>query len=168
MPRPPTIAQRLDAIGLQPILDRIECGESQSEIAREFKVDVSELNRFLHRDAHSSARARLAMLSSAESWIDRGHNYLLDAPADNAEIQRARALEQHCARRAAIRNPAYRDKVDMAHSVAPGSALGMSDDELLLIARRVPMVERVEEVKPAAGANADAAGANDAGANDAG
>jgi hypothetical protein len=50
------------------------------------------------------------MSESAESWLDRGLQALTAAASDNVEIQRARAIEQHCARRAAIRNPQYRDR----------------------------------------------------------
>lgn len=99
------------------VLARIASGESQAEIALSLGIAVSTLNERLHRNAERSARTREAMELSAESWLDRGLQTLKDAKSDSAEIARARAIEQHCARRAAIRNPRqYGDKLDLTHS----------------------------------------------------
>lgn len=112
-----TAAERLDEIGIDEIAGRIRAGESQREISTALSMSVDRLSCWLHATPERSARARAAMAASAESWIDRGHAYLLDAPSDAVEIARARALEQHCARRAAIRNPhGYGDKLGVQHS----------------------------------------------------
>lgn len=102
----------LDTIGIDKIAAQIEAGLSQRNLAKEYAVDVAELNRWLHATPQRSARARAAMHESAEGWLDRGLAAIEDAPGDVAEIARARAIAQECARRAAVRNPAYRDKVD--------------------------------------------------------
>jgi hypothetical protein len=47
----------------------------------------------------------------------------------------ARAYAQECARRAAIRNPQYRDKVDVSVQRKAGDYSGMSDDELIALAK---------------------------------
>jgi transcriptional regulator with XRE-family HTH domain len=112
-----TDAERLDAIGIEGIAQRIESGQTQRQIAADLDMPVSTLNAWLRKDEHS-ARARAAMQQSAEAWLDRGMSALEEAPPDQAEIARARALEQHCARRAAIRNPAYRDGANVDHTVA--------------------------------------------------
>lgn len=101
---------------LDSILARITEGESQAEIARSLGVGATTLHDWLSANDSIAERSARARLSSAESWLDRGHAYLVEAERDPAEIARARALEQHCARRASIRNPAYRDKQDIAHS----------------------------------------------------
>ena len=96
------------------ILTRIEEGETFREIAAVYGVNVSSISRLLDKEenAQQSARARSI---SAESWLDRGFHELLDAKSSE-EIARARYIAQECARRAALRNPAYREKQDHNHS----------------------------------------------------
>jgi len=134
----------LNTLGFESVLEQIEAGRAQTEIAKDLRIHVSGLNRWLHADPHRSARVQIAMRDSAEAWVDRGMQYLLDAPSDNAEIQRARALEQTCARRAAIRNPRYRDNVSVEHT---------GQVEVRSITRRIidtalPMVEQVQQQLP--------------------
>ena len=134
---PATAQHACTTLGIDHILDLIYAGQSQTEIARNLNISVASLNGYIHSRPEWSARAKQIYQESAESWIDRGHAYLVEAASDNAEIQRARALEQHCARRAAIRNPRYRDNVSVEHT---------GQVELRSITRRiidtaVPMVE---------------------------
>jgi transcriptional regulator with XRE-family HTH domain len=145
---PRAVAQhKLQAVGIEEITSRIEAGESQRSIAQDIGCDVATLNRWLHADPQRSARAKQAMSESAEAWLDNGLRYLLEAPADMAEIGRAKALAQECARRAAVRNPAYRDKVDhtyagqITHSVEQMSRAQLEQ----IAAQGLPMVERVDD-----------------------
>jgi transcriptional regulator with XRE-family HTH domain len=102
----------IEAKGEDWIFGEMGTGRSQTEIAQNIGVSVALLNYWLHANPERSARAKEAMERSAESWLDRGLETLLQALSDNAEIARARAIEQHCARRAAIRNPRrYGDKL---------------------------------------------------------
>ena len=104
----------IEAQGEEAILAKINGGLAQSEVAAEIGVSVGSLNGWLHENPERSARVRVAMASSAETWLDRGYAALRDAPGENAEIARARAIEQHCARRAAIRDPKrYGDKLSI-------------------------------------------------------
>jgi hypothetical protein len=68
-----------------------------------------------------------ALLNSAESWLDRGFEAIVKADASDgrysAEIQKARAIAQECARRAAIRNPRYSDRQTVQHTDADGNNL---------------------------------------------
>lgn len=97
------------------LLQRIAGGESQAEIAAALGIGAATLNRWLHSTPERSARARSAMAMSAETWLDRGLDALATAPPDAVEIARARAIEQHCARRAAIRDPArYGNRTTLA------------------------------------------------------
>lgn len=104
----------VDILDEQTVIALIAEGATQRELAEKFGVRLSALNGWLHATEERSARAREAMMVSAEAWLDRGMQALMDAPPDNAEIARARAIEQHCARRAAIRNPRrYGDKIQV-------------------------------------------------------
>jgi len=107
----------LDQLGIEDICDRIESGESQHQIARNLTIQVSELNRWLHSDPQRSARVKQAMAESSESWLDRGTDALERAMAGEVDATAARAYAQECARRAAIRNPQYRDKPDLQVNV---------------------------------------------------
>jgi transcriptional regulator with XRE-family HTH domain len=128
--------KRIEDYGLDRILERIESGQSQSEIAKNLEVSIGLLNGWLHATPERSARAQIVMQASAESWLDRGLQALTDAASDNAEIQRARAIEQHCARRAAVRNPLYRDKVDLSLSRKPGDFTELTTAELTELVRQ--------------------------------
>ena len=107
-------SELLEQAGFESIVERIESGESQREVARSFGVSSSKLHYWLRSTVERSARIDEAMKLSAEGWLDRGLDAIIAADPDPAEIARARAIEQHCARRAAIRNPAgYGDKIDV-------------------------------------------------------
>ena len=112
-----TYRDKLNSTGIELICQWIEAGKTQREIARDLGIDVSDLNRWLKEpdnDQHS-ARARQ---NSAESWLDRGLE-AIEAALDKEsgkDAGAARAYEQACARRAAQRNPTYREsqKVEVA------------------------------------------------------
>lgn len=105
---------KLDAIGIEAICERIKAGETQNEIAKSIGVSTGSLSMWMDNDQNleQSARARAA---SAEAWLDRGLECIASALAKDGGIDAsaAKAYAQECARRAAIRNPKYRDKVDV-------------------------------------------------------
>lgn len=106
---------KLNTVGIDVICERIEAGETQREIARDLAISVGVLNTWLGSTedyAEQSARARSL---SAEAWLDRGLECVGSAlnKHGNVDASAARAYAQECARRAAVRNPAYRDKVEV-------------------------------------------------------
>jgi len=109
-----TAAEILDAIGIDAICERIESGESQSEISQSLGFDKSHLTRWINRDPQRSARAQAAREASAEAWIDRGIARLDQAcdKLSGIDPTAARAYAQECARRAAQRNPKYRETTE--------------------------------------------------------
>lgn len=125
--------EKLEAAGEAEIIQRIADGATQDDIAQSVGVGAGTLNGWLHATPERSARAKDAMSISAEAWLDRGLNALRDAAPDNAEIARARAIEQHCARRAAIRNPRYGDKQQVEH-VGPGGGAIKTESTLTISA----------------------------------
>jgi hypothetical protein len=105
-----TARRRIDALGLQQILDRIRAGETNRDIAKKLNIRPATLCRYLNEDAHAQQYDR-AKADSAEALLDCGMEALEQARGGDAtEVQRARAVAQEYARRAAIRNLRYSDK----------------------------------------------------------
>jgi hypothetical protein len=119
-------------------IERIYEGDSQASIAKQLGVSAGHLSESLdaayptltHPAAGSirerSARARAA---SAEAWLDKGLQEVYDAIYDPSykgsgrDSGAARAYAQECARRAAIRNPAYREKTGVEITGAKGGPI---------------------------------------------
>lgn len=121
------------------IIARILSGETYREIAGVYGVAVSMLHTWIAGDEERCARARDALERSAEAWLDRGLMTIGSALRRDSDIDpsAARAYAQECARRAAVRNHRYRDRV--AHggdTDAPPirHAHQLSRDELMQIA----------------------------------
>lgn len=153
-----TTIQRLEQIGEDEILARVVQGESYREIAESLGINKALLWLWLNDQSNHNryARTQDAMIQSAEAWLDRGLIALLTAASDSDEIQRARHIETHCARRAALRNPwRYSDKLTIEHSGQVKTLREMTDDELLAIiaAKRKLTVEGdddIEDIEPKA------------------
>ena len=98
---------------LDAVLDRIMDGESQAEIARSIGLSPARLSELLSANAEIAERSARARSISAEAWLDRGLAAVQSAMQKdgNVDASAAKAYAQECARRAAIRNPAYRDKI---------------------------------------------------------
>lgn len=121
-----------DKLDTDDVISRIQSGETQRTIAKHYGVSVGSLNGWLHAEPERSTRARAAMADSAEAWLDRGLAAIEDALPDAVEIARARLMEQHCARRAAIRNPRYSDKLAIGGAEDMPPIKTMSDDQIML------------------------------------
>ena len=114
---------RIEDASFEDVLARIRAGESQTEIARSLKVHIATLNRYLS-DPSRVAETTAAKADSAEAWLDKGLREIQNAKGfDHAEVQRARAFAQECARRAAIRNPRYSDKAAIQLTDGDGQPL---------------------------------------------
>ena len=122
--RPSPQIDKLEAIGIDAICERIEAGESQREIAASVGCDVTQVNRWLNSDEHAQ-RSMRARIASAEAWLDRGLEAIASALRKDGGIDAsaARAYAQECARRAAVRNPQYSDRQRHEVTGANGSPL---------------------------------------------
>ena len=125
----PTALERLDAMGIEKVCERIESGESQAEIARNLKVNAAILSAWLNRDDHAKRSAR-AREFSAEAWLDRGLEAVGRALQKKSGIDStaARAYAQECARRAALRNPRYVERTALEFTGAGGGPVLMTWD----------------------------------------
>ena len=121
------------AAQIDEIIQRIESGESYSDIARSLSVNVSTVWRWCEADDETAQRSARAREKSAESWLDRGLAVIESSLSKSGDVDpsAARAFAQECARRAAIRNPQYRDKQDVALSGAVTLTLGKEDASVL-------------------------------------
>lgn len=131
-----SVADKLDAHGIDAICAMIANGKTQREIADDVGVAVSSLSDWLRGDETRREQSARAMLHSAEAWLDRGLDVLGSAleRGNGIDASAARAYAQECARRAAVRNPAYRDKSDVQLNATVRSVTQMTDDELAAIA----------------------------------
>ena len=145
MPQQSPAQDKLASVGIEAIAELVEQGMTQAELADRFGVATSVLNGWMHAKPERSARVRAAMQASAEALADRGYAELAGAGDTMPAIQKARALEQHWRWRAAIRNPAYRERTDhtvtatMQHSVQTLSLAQLEQ----IAAQALPMVEEV-------------------------
>lgn len=121
---------------LDSILHRIVNGESQVEIAQAYGTSPANLSMWLAADQTRYERSAQARAASAEAWLDKGLAVVEKALYRDAgmDSNAARAYEQACARRAAIRNPQYRDRSEVTH--VKRSVSTMSTAELEHLARQ--------------------------------
>jgi len=110
---------------LDAVLDRIMSGDSQAEIARDIGLSPARLSELLSADDEIAERSARARSISAEAWLDRGLAAVESAMQKdgNVDATAAKAYAQECARRAAIRNPAYSDKQRHEVTGADGGAM---------------------------------------------
>lgn len=98
------------------IIERIYEGDSQADIARTLQRSTGCVSMWLDCDPATVERSARARAASAEAWLDKGIEMVRNAIFDPSfkgegmDAGAARAYAQECARRAAIRNPAYREK----------------------------------------------------------
>lgn len=110
---------------LNAVLDRIMDGESQAEIARSIGLSPARISELLSANAEIAERSARARSISAEAWLDRGLAVIESSlkKEDGIDASAAKAYAQECARRAAIRNPAYSDKQRHEVTGADGGAM---------------------------------------------
>lgn len=142
-------------IDLHDVIERTANGETYREIAKAYSVDPMTIYRAIERadETLQSAHAR-ARAISAEAWLDRGLEAIEAAARKDSEydVGAARAYAQECARRAAIRNHAYRDAPTVAVTVdARKSAAHMTDDELARIIETQDVVGNEQKMPDNAG-----------------
>lgn len=119
------------------ILDWIESqtinGVSQTELARQLGVAQSTIHEWTTRDAATVDRFARAREKSAEAWLDKGLAVIeasFPKGIGGIDASAARAYAQECARRAAIRNPQYREKRDNTLSGPDGGPVGIKFDAI--------------------------------------
>ncbi len=104
----------VDGIDEEEVMDCIAQGMTQTAIARKYKVDQANYNRWLYADKHRLARARDAMTRAAQSYSDMVIDEL-DAASDALELAKAREKAHHLRWLAARYNRAlFGDKLEVS------------------------------------------------------
>lgn len=100
----------------EQILQRIEDGESISEIAQTFGVNRSTLWRWLEAEPQRSARAKLSRIISAEAYDEKAIE-VIEMASDPFELARGKELAHHYRWRASKIDPrGYGDRQQIEHS----------------------------------------------------
>lgn len=119
--------EKMDEFGIDAFCEAIRNGKSYRHIAEEVGVSLGLVSDWLARQPDRLARAKSAMVSSADAYAAKAEEVLskLDKDATKAQQMVARELAQHYRWMAAKRNPdvySERQKVDLKTDVSEASS----------------------------------------------
>lgn len=124
--KPLTAAQKLDAVGIDAICERITKGESITAIAGSFGLDQGSLRYWIGSDASRSACAREARAITAGACDDEALQRI-DEASDAFELSKAKEAAHHLRWRASKIAPKdYGDKTTQEITGANGGPLDIS------------------------------------------
>ena len=119
----PTIAERIDAFGIEAVCERLANGVTMTAIAEEIGVTVGKLSQWIASDEEHSARARESRIHAARIWDEKALS-VIEQALDPFELQRAKELAHHYRWRASKTAPKeYGDKLTQEHTGANGGAI---------------------------------------------
>ena len=119
----PTIADRIEAFGIEAICERLSNGMTMTALAEEIGVTVGKLSQSIASDEEHSARAREARIHAARIWDEKALS-VVEQALDPFELARAKELAHHYRWRASKTAPKeYGDKVTQEHTGANGGAI---------------------------------------------
>jgi hypothetical protein len=115
MPQEPIVRDKLDALGIDALCDRIASGVSLTALAESLEISRYAMSSWIAADETRSARAREARIIAASAYADLALAAIKDAP-DPFELTRARELASHYRWQASKASPQeYGDKVETTH-----------------------------------------------------
>ena len=119
----PTIADRIEAFGIEAVCERLSNGMTMTALAEEIGVTVGKLSQWIASDEEHSARAREARIHAARIWDEKALS-VVEQALDPFELARAKELAHHYRWRASKTAPKeYGDKVTQEHTGANGGAI---------------------------------------------
>ena len=119
----PTIAERIEAFGIEAVCERLSNGMTMTALAEEIGVTVGKLSQWIASDEEHSARAREARIHAARIWDEKALS-VVEQAMDLFELQRAKELAHHYRWRASKTAPKeYGDKLTQEHTGANGGAI---------------------------------------------
>ena len=123
--RQPTIAERIEAFGIEAVCERLANGVTMTAIAEEIGVTVGKLSQWIASDEEHSARAREARIHAARIWDEKALS-VIEQALDPFELQRAKELAHHYRWRASKTAPKeYGDKVQTELTGPGGGAIAV-------------------------------------------
>lgn len=121
----PTIAERIEAFGIEAVCERLANGVTMTAIAEEIGVTVGKLSQWIASDEEHSARAREARIHAARIWDEKALS-VIEQALDPFELQRAKELAHHYRWRASKTAPKeYGDKVQTELTGPGGGAIAV-------------------------------------------
>lgn len=125
----PVARDKLDAIGIEAICERMMAGETMTGIAESIGVSKGSMIAWIASDADRSAHAKEARIVSARHWDDQAERVLLDSDElVTGSIAKARELASHYRWRAKCYAPRdYGDKIAIDAEVKVSDA---TDEQL--------------------------------------
>ena len=119
----PTIAERIEAFGIEAVCERLANGVTMTAIAEEIGVTVGKLSQWIASDEEYSARAREARIHAARIWDEKALS-VIEQALDPFELQRAKELAHHYRWRASKTAPKeYGEKTTTEHTGADGGPI---------------------------------------------
>lgn len=115
--------EKIAAIGVDVVVQRVIEGRSYREIASEFGVAVSTLHDWIEADPERSHACACARERSAQTWDEKAVEEI-ELATNQFELQKARELAVHYRWRAKAVNPRrYGDKVQTELTGANGGPI---------------------------------------------
>lgn len=106
---------------LDEILDMFRDGHTFRYVCSAFEVSSRTMSKFLSLPENKD-HYRSVLQESADAYVDKAEEALINAPADKNELYRARELAQHYRWLASKRNPnRFGDKLEHDHRSSDGS-----------------------------------------------
>ncbi len=132
---PETVERALSERSTEELIAQIDAGRFFAEIARLWRVAMSDLNKWILDDPERFSRANLARKNQAALWDWVALQVLLHAPSDRVEIVRAEKIAQHCRWRAEVFNRDDYGQNIKVTQVDGRNARELTTQELEIIAR---------------------------------
>jgi len=123
-------ANRLEALGIAAICERIIAGVTERSIAADAGVSVATFSEWIAKDNERSARAREARKQSAHQFAEKAEEEIRNA-ADPFELSKAKELAHHWRWRASKANPKeFGDKLAIGGADDLPPIKTLTDDQL--------------------------------------
>lgn len=138
-PKPMTAREKLDAFGIDALVEGILHPKSMRQIAEEIDVSQGSLVAWIGATPERSARAREARSQTAMMWDEKATHAIAEA-LDPFELSKAKELAHHYRWRAAKIAPReYGDKVDVNHGGQPENPLNVLLKAVATVGGKLPV-----------------------------
>jgi hypothetical protein len=133
--------ERLDAFGIDALVEAILSPMPQHEIAKAIGVSPGSLVAWIAADPERLARAREARAQTALMWDDKA-TAVIEEAQDQFELAKAKELAHHYRWRAAKIAPReYGDKIDLNHGGQAGNPVQTTTRVVMVPAKEKAVVE---------------------------